>query len=501
MKRLTYLAAIAAMSMIAFACETQDPIDDGGDNKPTEDPTGKVEVTSVTLTADATTVEIGAMFQVTATVLPENATDKALSWKTSDDKVATVNSLGLVTAVAAGEAVISATAGECVGELKITVTEPAPVVGLAFSDKVVNYEKISEGVYVAELPIKEGYSFAGEFDMNGLFVNVPEGATFTLAPVDQQNSEVSEFYESLASNLASDGKWTRNERFTCDLNVGDNNAVNGIRILLSAEGEVKMQINFYIVDPVAGLERSDDNGHERLKISWMDQLVKWHGSFAALEMELGGSTNWQQMALKKGDGNDFNLALLFNDVTNFQDQGPYFNSADTEQALFTNWPNFSLSGTNGEEIFFNDTKNGKLALTGYGANLCKASRGIYWTLAWACYVNCANWQLPEEERPVPAIGAVAEIAALKGKENFVGAEEVEVFKELVGIYLTEDGHIKTTAAYEGAGARICPRLEFEYDYGYVCVSQRYLATIFLNRRWAAEGEVGDVELPLKYFNQ
>ena len=45
--------------------------------------------------------------QLTATVAPENATDKALKWESSNTAVATVSENGLVTGVKAGEATIS----------------------------------------------------------------------------------------------------------------------------------------------------------------------------------------------------------------------------------------------------------------------------------------------------------------------------------------------------------------------------------------------------------
>lgn len=486
MKRLfTYFATIVAMSMLALSCEKEPQNETGGDTT--------VSVSSVTVTASSTTVEVGGSVQVTATVLPENATDKSVVWSSSQESVATVNSLGLVTAVAAGETVITAKAGNVEGNVTITVTEPAVTLEPAFSSVVENYEEVSDGEYVAELPIAAGYSFAGEFDFNDLFENLPAGTTFSLAPADAQNSEVTEYYEALTGNLAADGKWTRNERFASDLNVGD--ASDGVRIVLSAGGSTIMTVNFYIVDPIIGLERSNDDGHERLKIEWIDNLVKWHSAYGGLEMELGGSTNWEQMALKHGDGNDWNLAQLFNDVTNFQDQGPYFNGEDTEHTLFKNWPTFSVSGTNGEEIFFNDTQNGRLALSEYGQSLCVASKGIIWQLAWACYVNCCNWQLPEADRPTPPVGGIAEVAAVGGKVDYV--MEGDAFKELVGIYLTEDGHIKTTAEYKGAGARISPRIVFEYDYGSVAVTQRYMCMLFLNRRWAAKDEIADVTLPTK----
>ncbi|WP_196799977.1 Ig-like domain-containing protein, partial [Bifidobacterium sp. AGR2158] len=63
-----------------------------------------------------------------ATVAPANATDRAVSWKSSNTSVATVDASGKVTAVAAGTATITATAGGKSATVIVTVTKDAPVV-------------------------------------------------------------------------------------------------------------------------------------------------------------------------------------------------------------------------------------------------------------------------------------------------------------------------------------------------------------------------------------
>ncbi len=67
-----------------------------------------VAVTGITLDKTEATVKVGETATLTATVAPENATDKTVTWTTSDEKVATVAN-GVVTAVAEGTATITAT--------------------------------------------------------------------------------------------------------------------------------------------------------------------------------------------------------------------------------------------------------------------------------------------------------------------------------------------------------------------------------------------------------
>lgn len=67
-----------------------------------------IAVTSVSLNKPSTQITKGETETLTATVLPENATNKGIIWSSSNTSVATVSN-GTVTAVAAGSAIITAT--------------------------------------------------------------------------------------------------------------------------------------------------------------------------------------------------------------------------------------------------------------------------------------------------------------------------------------------------------------------------------------------------------
>ena len=84
-----------------------------------------VPVSQITLNKAETSISVGNSETLTATVAPENATNKALTWASSDEDVATVAPDGTVTAVKAGAATITATAADGSGKsavCKVTVT-------------------------------------------------------------------------------------------------------------------------------------------------------------------------------------------------------------------------------------------------------------------------------------------------------------------------------------------------------------------------------------------
>ena len=65
-----------------------------------------VAVTSITLDQDVIELMVGSKYQFKATVLPDNATNKTLVWSSDDEKIATVSSSGVVTALEEGSVTI-----------------------------------------------------------------------------------------------------------------------------------------------------------------------------------------------------------------------------------------------------------------------------------------------------------------------------------------------------------------------------------------------------------
>ena len=89
------------------------------------------KVTSVSLNKNSLTLDVGSTATLTATIKPDNASDKNVTWKSSDTNIATVDVDGKVTAVGAGIVTITATAADGSGEeatCTVTVSKATPTI-------------------------------------------------------------------------------------------------------------------------------------------------------------------------------------------------------------------------------------------------------------------------------------------------------------------------------------------------------------------------------------
>ena len=105
-----------------------------------------IDVGSVSLSKTEVTLTEGDSETVTATVKPDDATDKTVTWTSSDNAVATVDG-GKITAVKEGEATITAKAGDKTATCKVTVEK-----------KVIAVESVE--LDKAELELTDGESAA-----------------------------------------------------------------------------------------------------------------------------------------------------------------------------------------------------------------------------------------------------------------------------------------------------------------------------------------------------
>ena len=88
-----------------------------------------VPVESVTIDQVEIYMEEGDIYTLRATVLPENADNKSVTWSSSNESIATVNGSGTVTANKPGDCVIYAKAGNVVAECTVCIDKRPLAIG------------------------------------------------------------------------------------------------------------------------------------------------------------------------------------------------------------------------------------------------------------------------------------------------------------------------------------------------------------------------------------
>ena len=115
-----------------------------------------VHVGSVTLDKTDASLEIGQSLTLTATVLPENAADKSVEWKSTNPAIAEVDQNGTVTAISSGAVTITVTTndGEKAAACEITVNAAVPPVP---EDE---YDGEENGHYWVDMGLPSGIKWA-----------------------------------------------------------------------------------------------------------------------------------------------------------------------------------------------------------------------------------------------------------------------------------------------------------------------------------------------------
>ncbi len=221
----------------------------------------KIPVEIVELNKTTLSLEKGQTYTLTATVKPINATNKAVNYTSADEKIATVNSEGKITAISKGVTTITVTTedGAKTATCKVTVTE----LSVEEPSSYINFPYIifnGKG----NISLKEYYK-QGTYTLYYQFVETNKEVKEKLESLQGQykNSEITliEYSEKVNQlvNKYDETKWIKTEdgSFACDLTkfTGTKYFILWVKVVM--ENNTFYDCQMYSMDGVAEKEDNE----------------------------------------------------------------------------------------------------------------------------------------------------------------------------------------------------------------------------------------------------
>lgn len=223
---------------------------------PTPAPTSAiVSVTGVSLSSAVEALFINKTTTMTATVSPASATDKTVSWKTSDEAIATVSASGAVTAKSVGSVTITVTSKDGGFESSVILTIKSAVSPTPETDwklevaRLTNIEREKAGKSILKYNnyIAAGAQTRSEELLVSFSHTRPDGSRF-FTVFDDPNFSYRYIGENLALGYKSPAEvvaaWMKSDGHRANL-LSDNYTDIGIGITKSETGRYHWAQIFY----------------------------------------------------------------------------------------------------------------------------------------------------------------------------------------------------------------------------------------------------------------
>ncbi|MCQ2801249.1 MAG: Ig-like domain-containing protein [Bacilli bacterium] len=311
-------------------------------------------VTGVSLNKETTTLQEGANEQLIATVSPDNADDKTVTWTSSNDSIATVVD-GKVTAVSAGEATITVktTDGEFEAKCVVTVVEKIiDVENITLDKETLSIVEGGEETVVATVTPNDAthpehtWSSSDEtvatVDQNGKVTAVGAGEATITVKVDDDESKYAECVVTVTAAVKHELPY--NGSFSWDSETNSPVFPDGV---WTGTGEA------YLNDKVYGLRAKDE----------YVQSIKLFEDTTAIQVDVTSIVNTSTSAeyvvtvYALNDAGEVVSSATFNpDFTNAGSLDKVLELATTKSVVITG------EGISGVKIAFTKTNSKNLAL-------------------------------------------------------------------------------------------------------------------------------------------
>ncbi len=152
-----------------------------------------IPIESLSLDRSEVVIEKGRTISLTPTIIPENASDNTVSWKSSNNRIVSVSQQGVITAIAGGNATIIASAGDFTATCIVTVV--VPVTSIVLSQQLLTLTEGEQYSLTATIIPSDATNptitwssdntSVATIDSNGTITAVSEGTSIITASADE----------------------------------------------------------------------------------------------------------------------------------------------------------------------------------------------------------------------------------------------------------------------------------------------------------------------------
>jgi len=219
MKKIKNIITITSI-LLLIACSSDSPVDENPRN-----------ILVSTIVINGSNITDGNTSQLSVAVLPNNATDKSVTWSVSDESIATISNTGLLTAVASGSVTVTVEANDASGvsaEKTVSVSgvavlvESINIIGNDITDgssQQLTVEVLPANASNKEVTWEVSDTSIADITVNGLLTPKTNGTVTVKATAQDASGKFDELQINISGITTTPGVSTSQELLTAIANA------------------------------------------------------------------------------------------------------------------------------------------------------------------------------------------------------------------------------------------------------------------------------------------
>jgi len=271
MRNIKNIIVISSI-LLFIACSGDDPVDDS-----------PKDVLVSTIVINGSNITDGTTSQLSVAILPNNATDKSVTWSVSDASIATISNTGLLTAVAKGTVTVTVEANDASG---VSADKVVTVSGVALLVESVNIignditDGSSQQLTVELLPANasnKGVNWEvsdtsiADITVDGLLTPKANGAVTVKATAKDVSGKFDELQINISGITTTPGISTSQELITAIANASAGDIIYIKEGVFVFNSTINISKNGMSGNLISLLPHPDNNSRPKLDFSSMSE--------------------------------------------------------------------------------------------------------------------------------------------------------------------------------------------------------------------------------------